>query len=77
MKTRRLWFLIARQEFVLAVRSRWTQIFAVVFGGLSLAVALSGYILSGDMACRTSREPPCLWCSWSPCWFPSRRCWWE
>ncbi len=39
--------LCARQELVLAVRSRWTQIFAVVFGALSLAVAASGYILSG------------------------------
>jgi Cu-processing system permease protein len=39
--------LCARQELILAVRSRWTQIFAVVFAGLSLAVASSGYILSG------------------------------
>jgi len=37
----------ARQELVLAVRSRWTQIFAVVFAALSLAVSGSGYILSG------------------------------
>jgi Cu-processing system permease protein len=37
----------ARQELVLAVRSRWTQIFAVVFAALSLAVSASGYILSG------------------------------
>lgn len=37
----------ARQELVLAVRSRWTQIFAVVFAALSLGVAGSGYILSG------------------------------
>jgi Cu-processing system permease protein len=41
-----LW-LCARYELVLAVRSRWLQIFAVVFGGLALAVAASGYILSG------------------------------
>lgn len=41
-----LW-LCARYELVLAVRSRWLQIFAVVFGGLALAVAGSGYILSG------------------------------
>jgi Cu-processing system permease protein len=41
-----LW-LCARQELLLAVRSRWTQIFAVVFAGLSLAVAASGYVLSG------------------------------
>jgi Cu-processing system permease protein len=40
-------FLCARQELTLAVRSRWTQIFAVVFAALSLAVAASGYVLSG------------------------------
>jgi Cu-processing system permease protein len=39
--------LFARQELTLALRSRWTQIFAVVFALLSLAVAGSGYILSG------------------------------
>ena len=39
--------LIARQERVLAVRSRWTQVFAVVFAALALAVASSGYVLSG------------------------------
>ena len=39
--------LCARQELLLAVRSRWTQIFAVVFAGLSLAVASSGYVLTG------------------------------
>lgn len=39
--------LCARQELTLAVRSRWTQIFAVVFGTLALAVASSGYVLSG------------------------------
>jgi Cu-processing system permease protein len=39
--------LCAGQELLLAVRSRWTQIFAIVFAGLSLAVASSGYILSG------------------------------
>ena len=41
-----LW-LCARYELVLAVRSRWLQIFAAVFAGLALAVAGSGYILSG------------------------------
>jgi Cu-processing system permease protein len=40
-------FLCARQELTLAGRSRWTQIFAIVFAGLALAVAWSGYILSG------------------------------
>ena len=39
--------LCARQELLLAVRSRWTQIFALVFAGLALAVASSGYILTG------------------------------
>jgi Cu-processing system permease protein len=39
--------LFARQELVLAVRSRWTQIFAAVFAVLALGVAASGYILSG------------------------------
>jgi Cu-processing system permease protein len=39
--------LVARQERILAVRSRWTQIFAVVFALLALAVAASGYVLSG------------------------------
>jgi Cu-processing system permease protein len=39
--------LCARQEMTLAVRSRWTQIFGGVFAALALAVASSGYILSG------------------------------
>ena len=39
--------LCARQELLLAVRSRWLQLFAVVFGLLALLVASSGYILSG------------------------------
>jgi Cu-processing system permease protein len=39
--------LFAREELVLALRSRWTQIFAVVFGVLSFAVAGAGYVLSG------------------------------
>jgi Cu-processing system permease protein len=39
--------LCARQELLLAARSRWTQVFAVVFGALALGVAASGYILSG------------------------------
>ena len=40
-------FLCARQELIFAMRSRWTQIFAAVFAVLSLAVAGSGYVLSG------------------------------
>lgn len=43
----RLLRLFARQELLLALRSRWTQIFAVVFGVLAFAVAASGYVLSG------------------------------
>jgi Cu-processing system permease protein len=39
--------LCARQELTLAVRSRWTQVFAAVFAALSLGVAGSGYVLSG------------------------------
>jgi Cu-processing system permease protein len=39
--------LCARQELLLAVRSRWLQLFAVVFAALALAVASAGYILSG------------------------------
>ncbi len=40
-------WLCARYELLLAVRSRWLQTFAVVFATLALAVAASGYILSG------------------------------
>jgi Cu-processing system permease protein len=39
--------LVARQELVLAARSRWMQIFAAVFAVLALGVAGSGYVLSG------------------------------
>ena len=39
--------LFARQELRLALRSRWTQIFAAVFGALCLGVAGAGYVLSG------------------------------
>jgi Cu-processing system permease protein len=39
--------LFAREELVLALRSRWTQIFAVVFGVLAVGVAGAGYVLSG------------------------------
>lgn len=37
----------ARQELLIALRSRWTQVFAAVFAALALAVAASGYVLSG------------------------------
>jgi len=40
-------WLMARYELLLAVRSRWLQIFAAVFAMLALAVAGAGYILSG------------------------------
>ena len=43
----RILLLCAHQEIRLAVRSRWTQIFALVFAVLSLAVAGSGYVLTG------------------------------
>jgi Cu-processing system permease protein len=39
--------LFAREERVLALRSRWVQIFAAVFGVLAFAVAGAGYVLSG------------------------------
>lgn len=39
--------LLARQELLIAARSRWTQIFAAVFAFLALGVSASGYILSG------------------------------
>lgn len=39
--------LCARQERLLAMRSRWTQLFAAVFAALALAVASAGYVLSG------------------------------
>lgn len=39
--------LFAREERVLALRSRWVQIFAAVFGILAFAVAGAGYVLSG------------------------------
>jgi len=39
--------LCARQELLLALRSRWTQVFAAIFAALAIAVAASGYVLSG------------------------------
>lgn len=39
--------LVARQELLLAARSRWTQIFAAVFAVLAVGVAASGYVLTG------------------------------
>lgn len=47
MSTPSVIWLCARYELMLAVRSRWLQIFALVFTGLSLAVAGAGYVLSG------------------------------
>jgi Cu-processing system permease protein len=49
MSARRTIALCARQELALAVRSRWTQVFAAVFAALALAVAASGYVLSGGL----------------------------
>ena len=39
--------LLIRQELVVAVRSRWTQLFAIAFAGLAVTVAGAGYVLSG------------------------------
>jgi Cu-processing system permease protein len=39
--------LCARYELMLALRSRWTQLFAVVFAVLALGIASAGYVLSG------------------------------
>jgi Cu-processing system permease protein len=39
--------LCARHEILLAVRSRWLQLFAVVFAALAMLVASAGYVLSG------------------------------
>lgn len=39
--------LVAGEELLLAVRSRWTLIFAGVFALLAAGVAASGYVLSG------------------------------
>ena len=50
--------LCARQELVLALRSRWTQIFAVVFGGLALGWPGPATCSPAATACRTSRAPP-------------------
>lgn len=43
---RAVW-LCGRHELLLATRSRWLQLFAVIFAGLALLVAGSGYVLSG------------------------------
>jgi Cu-processing system permease protein len=47
MPERSVLMLCARQELLLALRSRWTQIFTIAFAALALAVAGSGYVLSG------------------------------
>lgn len=40
-------WLCARHERLIAARSRWTHVFAASFAGLALAIAASGYVLSG------------------------------
>jgi Cu-processing system permease protein len=45
--SRAIVWLCAKQELRLSLRSRWTQTFAVVFAALALAVASSGFVLSG------------------------------
>lgn len=47
LSTGSVMWLCARYELTLAVRSRWLQVFAVVFAALSLGVAAAGYVLSG------------------------------
>src|SRR3990167_9028761 len=47
MSMRSVLWLCARYELLLAVSSRWLQVFAAVFALLALAVAGAGYILSG------------------------------
>lgn len=49
MSARSTVLLCARQELALAVRSRWTQVFAGVFAALALAVAASGYVVTGGL----------------------------
>ena len=39
--------LVARHELVLAMRSRWLQLFAALFALLALLVSGAGYVLSG------------------------------
>jgi Cu-processing system permease protein len=39
--------LCARHELLLAIRSRWLQLFAIVFAVLALLVASAGYVMSG------------------------------
>ncbi len=39
--------LFAAEELKIALRSRWTQIFAVVFAILAASVAAAGYVISG------------------------------
>ena len=38
---------IARQELVINIRNKWTAIFAVVFGGLALAISYFGMLTAG------------------------------
>ena len=38
---------IARQELVINIRNRWTVIFALVFGGLALAISYFGMLTAG------------------------------
>ena len=40
-------YLIARQEFTIALRSRWLIVFAVVFGALAMGLALFGARVEG------------------------------
>ena len=39
--------VIARQELIINIRNRWTTIFALVFGGLALAISYFGMLTAG------------------------------
>lgn len=39
--------VIARQELVINIRNKWTSIFALVFGGLALAISYFGMLTAG------------------------------
>jgi Cu-processing system permease protein len=40
---------VARQELIINIRNKWTLVFAVVFGGLTLAISYFGLITAGTM----------------------------
>jgi Cu-processing system permease protein len=42
-------FIIARQELTVAIRNKWTLIFALVFGSLVLAISYFGTMVAGEI----------------------------